>query len=201
MTTLRGLLVDLVPFTSESDDKMYTYWNNESRVWATMGDQEQSRAKRLKRIQEHALRAASAATRGWHFMMRARDGNIIGHDGLNWIDYWNRQAEIGAWIGEEDYWGGGHGTDGLLLLASTRLTVRRAPPDARTMAINERAQRNVEKVGFVLEARKRLLTLVNGAWIDGLEYGMMRDEWRGREALVDELGLREKAEKRYGKVD
>jgi RimJ/RimL family protein N-acetyltransferase len=202
MTTLHGLLVDLVPFTSEFDDKMYDYWNNDSRLWATMGENQPITRATLKRIQEHRAEGRERGYTGVHFMMRARDGNIIGGMGLNWIDYWHRQAEIGAWIGEEEYWGGGHGTDGLLLLADYTFKwhdVRRLT--LGTMGINERAQRNVEKVGFILEARKRLMTLVNGMWVDALEYGMMREEWRGREVLVEELGLREKAEKRYGKAD
>lgn len=203
MTTLHGLLVDLMPFTREYlEEKWPVFWNNESRQWATMGDNEPIPRAEIKRNQErHAERIERGYT-GLKFMIRARDGNIIGHIGFNWVHYWHRRAELGAWIGDEHYWSGGHGTDALLLVTDyafrwfdlRRLTLG-------TMAINQRAQRSVEKAGFVLEVRQRRATLVNGEWIDTLEYGMMREEWRGRDVLVEELGLREKAEQRYGKAD
>jgi RimJ/RimL family protein N-acetyltransferase len=202
MTILRGLLVDLVPFTREFvEQKMHEYWNNESRLWATMGEVEPVTRDQIKRISEHRAEGRERGYTGVHFMMCARDGSIIGTMDLNWVDYWNRVAWLGAWIGEEDYWGGGHGTDGLLLLAEYAFgwfDMRRLA--LGTMDINQRAQRNVEKCGFRLESRGRRATLVNGLWVDSLEYGMLREEWRGRDALVEELGLREKAELRYGKM-
>jgi RimJ/RimL family protein N-acetyltransferase len=202
MTTLRGLLVDLVPFTPEYyDETMLTFWNNESRQWATMGDNDPISRATLKRIQERRREGREHGYTGVHFMMRARDGQIIGTIGLNWVDYWHRFAELGAWIGDEDYWGGGHGTDALLLMVDYAFRwhdVRRLT--LGTMSINERAQGNVEKVGFRLEKRARKVTLFDGRWVDGLEYGMLLDEWRGRDRLVDELGLRAKAIQRYGEV-
>lgn len=201
MTILHGLLVDLEPFTREyQKEKAHIYWNNESRVWAMMGECEPITRAQLNRIMEERAGAAERGYTGVHFMMRARDGNIIGSMGLNWVDYWNRAAWLGAWIGEEGYWGGGHGTDALLLMveyAFQWLDMRRLC--LGTMDINERAQRNVEKVGFRLESRERKAALVNGRWVDGLNYGMLREDWLGRDPLVERLGLREKAEQRYGR--
>lgn len=203
MTILQGLLVDLEPFTPEfQTEKMYAYWNNESRLWATMGDYGPITRAQIGRIVEERSGARERGYTGVHFMMRAKDGNIIGSIGLNWVNYWSRVAWLGAWIGEPDYWGGGYGTDALLLLvdyAFRWLDMRRLC--LGTMDINERAQRNVEKAGFRLEARERQVALVNGRWVDGLEYGMLREEWLGREALVERLGLHEKAVQRYGKGD
>lgn len=200
MTILRGLLVDLEPFDREFDDKMYEFWNNESRVWASMGECEPVTRARIKRMIEERREGAERGWTGIYFAMRARDGNLIGSMGFNWIDYWNRVAFLGAWIGAEAYWGGGHGTDALLLMmeyAFDWFDMRRL--SLGTMSINERAQRNVEKCGFKLEAVHRQTALVNGAWVDELAYGLLREEWRGRAALVEELGLYERAEARYGK--
>jgi len=199
---LKGLLVDLEPFTGDWSDVMYAHWNNESKVWATMGRNGPVSRAQIKRMQEERAEGRERGYNGVHFMMRARDGKIIGSMGVNWISYPNRTAWFGAWIGERDYWGGGHGTDGLLLIAEYAfdwLDMRRLC--LGTMAMNERAQRNVEKVGFKLEGRQRKTTLVNGEWVDGLDYGMLREEWAGREALVEQLGLRERAAKRYGQVE
>lgn len=195
MTTLHGLLVDLVPFDREwRDEKMYAFWNNESRLWATMGDQSPVSRAQIAGIQAERDEGRERGWTGVYFMMRAHDGRIIGSMGLNWVHQWHRFAELGAWIGEREYWGGGYGTDGLLLLceyAFRWLDLRRLL--LGTMDRNERARRNVEKVGFKLEARSRRAALFDGEWVDDLTYGMLREEWRGRDALVEALGLRERA--------
>lgn len=199
MTTLHGLLVDLVPSTPDWDDKMAEFWNNESRMWATMGDCEPVSRAEIARIQEHRRGGRERGYTGVHFCLRARDGKTIGHIGLNWVNLWSRTASMGAWIGDRDYWSGGHGSDALLLLteyAFNWLDLRRV--DLGTMSINERAQRNVEKCGFTLEARRRRMALFNGQWVDEMSYGMLREEWPGREVMVERLGLRELAAARYG---
>ncbi len=199
MTTLHGLLVDLVPHTSEFDDKMYQFWNNESRLWAFMGEDGPISRAAINRIIEERRGGAERGYTGVHFMMRSRDGKIIGGIGLNWVNYHHRFAWMGAWIGEPEYWGGGYGTDALLLLmeyAFDWLDLRRLVLE--TMGINDRAQQNVEHCGFKLERRAREATFVRGEPIDTVTYGVMREEWPGREALVEKLNLRERAYKRYG---
>ncbi|MBN1679812.1 MAG: GNAT family N-acetyltransferase [Anaerolineae bacterium] len=200
---LHGLLVDLVPFTREfHEEKMHTFWNNESRWWATMGDNQPVTRAEIKRMNEERIQGHERGYTGIHFMMRARDGNIIGSAGLNWLDYWNRYGMLGSWIGEPDYWSGGHGTDALLLLAEYAFNwydLRRLI--LFTMGPNIRAQRNVERCGFKLEARQRDGGYAGGEWVTSLAYGMLREEWQGRETLVEQFNLRERAEKRYGALD
>jgi RimJ/RimL family protein N-acetyltransferase len=202
MTTLHGLLVDLVPATDEFREHMYRYWNNDSRLWAMAGDIKPISRAAINRLWEERLGAADHGYNGVHFMMRARDGAIIGNIGLYRVVEASRVGWLGSWIGEEAYWGGGHGTDALLLImdyAFRWLDLRRLV--LVTMTINERAQGNVVNCGFKLEARQRAQTLVNGVYVDTLTYGILREEWPGREALVETLRLREKAEQRYGKFD
>jgi len=201
MTILHGLLVDLVPFTKGFQDKMVQYWNNESRLWAMMGENEPISKAHIGRIMEERRGAAERGYTGVHFMLRAKDGQIIGSIGLNWVNYWHRFAWVGAWIGEAEYQGGGIGSDALLLLtdyAFRWLDLRRLVLE--TMGLNERAQRNVEKCGFQLERRARFATYVNGEWVDVLGYGLLREEWPGRDTLVEQLGLRQKAAERYGQA-
>jgi RimJ/RimL family protein N-acetyltransferase len=194
MTTLHGVLVDLVPFTDEYEEKMYTYWNNDSRRWAFMGDYSPISRAQIKHIREERAGARERGYTGVHFMMTTKQGQIIGEMGLNWVDQWNRYANMGAWIGEPEFWGGGYGSDGTLQLvdyAFNWLDLRRLFLD--TMGLNERAQRNVEKCGFRLEARRRSTVSVDGVWTDELVYGMLREEWPGAETMIERLGLREKA--------
>ena len=199
MTILRGLLVDLEPLGEAYTEKMYAYWNNFTKSWATMGDDGPVSMATIKRVVEHRNEGAERGYTGVHFMMRARDGEIIGSVGLNWVDYWNRHASIGAWIGEEDYLSGGHGTEAVILLcdyAFRWLDMRRLV--LMTMDINERARGASERTGFTLEQRMRKSTLFQGEWVDVVVYGMNRDEWKGRDVLAQEFNLEARARKRYG---
>ena len=58
------------------------------------------------------------------------------------------------------------------------------------MAINARVIRQMEKVGFTFEARQRAWTTCDGVWVDDLVYGLLRDEWPGRAALIEKLGFK-----------
>jgi RimJ/RimL family protein N-acetyltransferase len=96
-------------------------------------------------------------------------------------------------IGNPDYWGGGYGTDALLLLvdyAFDWLDLRRLW--LVTMAPNARVIRQMEKVGFTLECQIRQGTLVDGVYHDVLLYGLLREEWPGRTAMIERLGLHAK---------
>lgn len=199
---LYGLLVDLVPVTREFyDEKMWQWWNNESRLWATMGENQPISKAEIARSTERRAERHRGGYKGVHFLMKAKDGTAIGTIGLNRVDQWNRYSWVGAWIGEEDYWSGGHGTDALLLLveyAFEWLDLRRLI--LMTMGINLRAQHNVTKCGFKLEYHARENTVFNGLVVDSVQYGLLRAEWLGREVLVDQLSLREKAQERYSAV-
>ena len=58
-----------------------------------------------------------------------------------------------------------------------------------TMSLNARVMRQMEKVGFTLEVRQRQSIYADGAWYDQLLYGLLCEEWPGRPALVEKLGL------------
>lgn len=194
---LQGLLVDLIPLPpAHSVDKLHEWWNNESRDWAHMGGAEPTSRAQIARSM--ANRRDDRGERVG-FAMQAKDGSLIGSINLKHFNDASRWAWVGAWIGEKAYWGGGHGTDALLLIveyAFDWLDLRRLV--LKTMGINERARRNVEKVGFKLEWHAREAVYFRGQVADAVMYGLLRDEWAGREALVVELDLRSKAAARYG---
>ena len=197
---LDGLLVDLVPFDKTYyDETMYAQWNDASRWWAMIGDYGPVSRAQVRAIQGHRAAGRERGYTGVHFMIRAKDGKRIGSTGLNWVDNTNRSAMFGIWIAEADYRAGGHGTDAITLLtdyAFNWLDVRRVW--MITMAINDGMKAVGERLGYKLEACGRDMTYANGQWVDLLTYGIMQDEWLGREVLVEKLGLRAKAEQRYG---
>ena len=186
---LRGLLVDLVPYGRKFMEQDHRWWNNESRFWGSMGDRGVVSKAAVEREHEE-WNTDETPHSGVPFGIQTKSGKPLGYLGINWISYHNRWANLGAVISEPAYWGGGYGTDGLLLLldyAFDVLDMRRVW--LMTMTLNERVLRQMEKVGFTLEGRQREATWADNGWVDVVLYGMMADEWPGRAAMVERLGL------------
>ncbi len=187
---LEGLLVDLVPYGQAHQARDHAWWNNESSFWASMGEREIVSRAAVERRHREWVEPDQPRT-GVAFGVQTKDGTPIGYFGVNFLSYHHRVANLGANISEPGYWGGGYGTDALLLIvdyAFNWLDMRRVW--LGTMSLNTRVLRQMEKVGFVLEGRHRRMTLADGQWYDEVIFGLLREEWPGREAMLERLGLR-----------
>ncbi|MCL4237753.1 MAG: GNAT family N-acetyltransferase [Anaerolineae bacterium] len=187
---IEGLLVDLVPLGERFNALEHRWENGEAAFWGDVGDRQfVSLAVVKRRQEERAARKDQELHSG--FGIQAKDGTPIGLFVVGDIKPHLRLGILGVQIGEPQYWGGGYGTDALLLIvdyAFDWLDLRRLW--LVTMSLNARVTRQMEKVGFALEARQRRATLADGAWHDLLFYGVQREEWPGREAMIERLGLR-----------
>jgi putative hydrolase of HD superfamily len=101
---------------------------------------------------------------------------------------WYWESEETAWLClgivlyDPKTWGRGLGHEAFGLWADYLL---RAMPqlvrlDLRTWSGNHGMMRLAEKLGFTLEARFRKARIVDGAYYDGLGYGVLREEWEAR---------------------
>ncbi len=191
---LEGLLVDLVPYGKEFLEREPAWHNSEAWFWARVGDRMPVTAAAIQRHrQERAERQERHGSQGVMFGIRTKDGKPLGDFALNWVVPHYRLAMLGAAIGEPDYWGGGYGTDALLLIvdyAFDWLDLRKVW--LMTMSSNVRVARQMEKVGFRLEARQREALYADHTWVDALVYSLQRFDWPGRAAMVERLGLRAK---------
>ncbi|WP_119067194.1 GNAT family N-acetyltransferase [Aggregatilinea lenta] len=189
---LEGLLVDLVPYGDAYKRQEYHWRNSEAWFWATAGDRWFLSREHSERSQrERAERAEQHHWQGIMFGIQSKDGQPLGDIGMGWVVPHHRLAMLGAAIGEPAFWGGGYGTDALLLLvdyAFDWLDFHKLW--LGTMGINERVQRQMAKVGFTLEVRLRAGMYANGQWTDELQYGLLREEWPGREAVIARIGLK-----------
>lgn len=192
---LEGLLVDLVPYGKAFLDRDHVWWNNESAFWGMAGGRMILSKATLDRW--HAERANEPARSDsviW-FGIRSKSGVPLGDIELADILPHHRVASIGVGIGEPEYWGSGYGTDALLLLveyAFAWLDYRKLWLE--TMDTNIRMQRAAQKAGFREEARRRRFWLADGQWIDNVLLGIQRDEWPGRDVMVERMGLRAREE-------
>ncbi len=193
---LKGILVDLVPLGHAFGEQMATWVNGPAAYWGTVGDRpiaSRSMAEGWYRARLEPL--DREGVRRIQFGVQTKRGTPIGQMGVNFALTVHRSANLGVQIGNPAYWGGGYGTDGFILLIDflfNWLDLRRLY--AETMASNVRVQRMMDKIGFTFEGRQREMWYADGDWQDALIYGALQDEWPGRAALVEKLGLQPRPE-------
>ena len=132
----------------------------------------------LERLQaDFDRRAAEGGRDGFLFAIEA-DGVCIGQCGLHHPNEAARTAELGIAIGDRAYWGRGYGRDAvrtLLAYAFRHLNLERVW--LWVHADNERAVGAYRACGFVEEGRLRRHAWSDGAFVDVLCMGVLRDEW------------------------
>lgn len=191
---LEGLLVDLVPLDKRFVELKHKWENGEAAYWGSAGDRPILSRATMRRWHEEAQ------TRPWHklrvaFGIQTKGGQPIGDISMGWVLPYHRLAMLGAQIGEPAYWGGGYGTDALLLIvdyAFNWLDMHKLW--LGTMSINARVLRQMEKVGFRREGVGRGTFFADGQWADEVIFGVLREEWPGRASLVERLGLQARKE-------
>lgn len=113
-------------------------------------------------------------------------GQPIGEASLFHLDQVNGTAELGIFIGEQEEWGKGHGTDAVNALVDFAfgwLRLERVWLEVWTE--NPRAIRSYEKAGFVHEATLRHDRFEDGVFTDGHIMAILRDEWHARRETAE----------------
>lgn len=102
----------------------------------------------------------------------------IGNVGLHQIDWTNRCAVFGVFIGDKAFWNNGYGTE------ATRLTLQHGFETLNLNRIslqvyetNPRAIHVYDKIGFIPEGRLRQANFRNGRYIDILIMSILHSEW------------------------
>lgn len=106
-------------------------------------------------------------------------GQVVGEVVLNDWDEGSRRCNFRTLIGPAGR-DRGLGTEALRLLvdyAFTHLPLNRI--ELEVYAFNPRAQRVYEKVGFVVEGRRREALLYDAEPVDAIIMGLLRAEWEG----------------------
>lgn len=106
---------------------------------------------------------------------------LIGNTGLFAIDWRNRSAELGIFIGDKAYWNRGLGTEAVgLILQHGFSTLNLHRIFLRVYSDNQRAIKLYEKNGFVHEGRQRQAEFHSGNYHDIIFMSMLRPEWEER---------------------
>jgi RimJ/RimL family protein N-acetyltransferase len=95
------------------------------------------------------------------------------------IDWRNRLAEVGIFIGDVTCWNQGYGSEAMgLLLRHAFDTLNLNRIFLRVFENNQRAIRCYEKVGFIHEGRLRQAEYRDGKFLDVLLMSVLRQEWQ-----------------------
>jgi diamine N-acetyltransferase len=105
----------------------------------------------------------------------------IGNAGLHQIEWTNRCAEFGIFIGEKNFWNDGYGSEAsLLMLKHGFETLNLNRIYLYVFETNPRAIHVYEKLGFATEGRLRQAIYRNGRYSDALLMSMLRSEWNSK---------------------
>jgi RimJ/RimL family protein N-acetyltransferase len=107
---------------------------------------------------------------------------LIGSSGFFNLEWTNRCAEFGLFIGDKTVWNKGYGTQTVQLLLKhgfESLNLHRIY--LRVYSTNPRARRSYEKVGFKLEGTLREAVYRHGTYADIHVMSVLRSEWSAAE--------------------
>jgi RimJ/RimL family protein N-acetyltransferase len=119
--------------------------------------------------------------------IKIEDGwKAIGNTSFMGIDWLNRLAEIGIFIGEKSFWNQGYGRDTMLLMQKhgfetlnlNRIWLRVYEPNVRGIHAYENA-------GFQHEGKLRQAIFKDGRYYDVLLMSVLRKEWLERKPQID----------------
>jgi len=106
---------------------------------------------------------------------------LIGITGLHQMDFKNRHAVFGIFIGEKSEWGKGYGTEVTALVtdyAFATLNLNRV--GLQVYEDNERGIKAYESVGFKQEGVLRQMMYREGRYWNVLIMSILREEWAAR---------------------
>ena len=110
------------------------------------------------------------------------DPRYIGGCGLNRVDWKNRVAMVGIFIGQELFRSQGYGTDAMrVLLKFIFDEMNMNKVKLEVFAFNARAIKSYEKCGFVKEGALRQEIFRNGQYHDVVTMGILREEWKTKQ--------------------
>jgi RimJ/RimL family protein N-acetyltransferase len=177
---LKGRSVLLRPF-KRSDISYFLKWFNDPEVVQYVG-----LYLPMTEMSEEKFIEELGTTRGRSdvlLVIEAVEGNStrpIGSCGLHQISPKDHNAIFGIAIGEKDYWSKRYGTEAARLLVNygfQQLNLHRISSTA--LAFNEGSIKLHKKLGFREEGRLRQAMFKNGQYHDVVQFGILRQEWKG----------------------
>lgn len=174
---LKGKKVTLRPIREENLNDFIAWFNDMEVTRYLISYLPMTEASEKKWIEETTTKRKPV------FVIEARDEEgretSIGVCGLNRVNYKDGNAELGITIGEKKYWGKGLGTEALTLLIDYgfnflnlhKIYSGAIEPNIGSIKLHQ-------KLGFVQEGKRKEQAFSNGQYLDLIEFGLLREEWK-----------------------
>lgn len=172
---LVGDRIYLSPRNSQ-DVEIFTKWLNDFQVTDYTG--RSGMITTLEGEKQYLEQTESEEKRQFVIVTLDKD-EMIGTVGLERINYINRHATLGVFIGEEAYRNGGYGTEAINMILDygfNYLNLNSIQLDV--FAFNERAIACYKKCGFKEMGRRRQATFVNGKYYDTIQMDILKEEFK-----------------------
>ena len=174
---LKGERVELRPI-KENDLKNFLKWFNDMEVTRYLISYlPMTEASEKKWIEE------TTAKREPVFVIETRNkkghATAIGACGLHRVNHKDGNAEMGITIGEKIFWGQGFGFETLTLLIDYGFNFLNLHKiSSGSYEPNKGSIKLHQKLGFVQEGKRKEHAFSNGQYLDLIEFGLLREEWK-----------------------
>jgi RimJ/RimL family protein N-acetyltransferase len=171
---LRGRKTILRPPNLEQDLHLFYKWINDPEVRRFLKVFRPTSLESEKKF----IESTNGSSNSIIFTMETFEGQAIGVMSLEKIDWKNRRAVTGTFIGEKDFWGLGYATDAkmeLLRYAFDELNLHKICSGA--VEFNERSVAYSQKCGYRIEGREKQHIFRDGKYYDHILLAVFRKGW------------------------
>lgn len=176
MPRLTGSGVSLRTVLPEDAGKWYA-WLNDPEVAVPLGDE--AYTPMTPANMERDIESISSSREHVFTIVENESGNAIGRCLLFSIEFVNRSAMVGIFIGEKSCWNKGYGRESLILLLDYAFNMLNLNSlMLGVMSFNERAIRCYESVGFKEVGRRREARIIGDVCYDGILMDILAREFR-----------------------
>ena len=171
---LVGDSIYLSPMSIEDAEK-FTEWMNDFETTDYIG-----RSSQIVTLQGEKEYLEKNVKDNQFAIVSLEDDELIGTVSLEKIDYINRKATLGIFIGEKEARNKGYGTEAIKLILEygfRYLNLNNIKLDL--MEFNERAYKCYQKCGFKEYGRRRKSNFINGKYYDTIEMDILEEEFEG----------------------
>lgn len=184
---LEGRRIDLRDMRLD-DLELYAHWMEPQQRWhafdgpyypSASGDR---LARKIARQREEIESGDLPDPRTSLVVVDRETDTLRGHATWYWQSEETHWLSVGIGLYDPALWSHGYGYEALGLWGDYLFEAMPELPrlDLRTWSGNIGMMRLAEKLGFREEARFRKARIVDGAYYDGMGYGVLREEWDAR---------------------
>ncbi len=173
---LEGTTINLRPLSLKDVEGEYVNWFNDAEVCQHNAHHTYPYNRALA---EQYINDANRQKQTIVLAIIDKEGTHIGNASLQSINYINRSAEFAILIGDKRYWGKGIAKEvGRLLFEHGFKEINLHRIYCGTVADNIAMQKVALALGMREEGRRKESVYKNGAYVDVIEYGLLKGEFK-----------------------